>query len=188
MAFPAGVHHFSPNEASLRIRTYREGVAAKAGHDLVLTVARWDATLEVGGEHGRWTMTVNVDPRSLEVHEGVGGVKPLTDRDRAEIRRTIDAKVLGGEPIRFRSSDARLVDDNAHLIVAGALSMAGVTRPLIAQLTVEDGGSITGTIPLRQTDWGITPYRGLMGALKVRDEVTVTIEASLDRFAAGHPA
>ena len=66
--------------------------------------------------------------------------------------------------------------------------MAGVTRPLTAQLTVEDGGSIRGTIPLRQSDWGIKPYRGLMGALKVRDEVTVAIEASLDRFAAGRPA
>ena len=95
MAFPAGIHHFSPGEASLQIRTYREGVAAKAGHDLILTVARWDATLEVGGEPGRWTVSVNADPRSLEVRAGVGGVKPLTDRDRAEIRKNIDAKVLG---------------------------------------------------------------------------------------------
>ena len=188
MPVPAGIHHIGPDEASLQIRTYREGVAAKAGHDLVLTVARWDATLEVGAEPGRWTVTVNADPRSLEVREGVGGVKPLTDRDRAEIRKNIDAKVLGGKPVRFRSSDARLVDEHARLIVAGELSMAGVTRPLTAQLTIEDGGSIRGTMPLRQSDWGIQPYRGLMGALKVRDEVTVAIEASLDRFAAGRSA
>ena len=86
MALPAGIQHFGPDEASLQIRTYREGVAAKAGHDLILIVARSDATLEVGGEPGRWTVTVNADPRSLEVREGVGGVKPLTDRDRGEIR------------------------------------------------------------------------------------------------------
>ena len=86
MPFPAGIHHFSPDEASLQIRTYREGVAAKAGHDLILTVARWDATPEVGDEPGRWTVTVNADPRSLEVRAGVGGVKPLTDRDRGESR------------------------------------------------------------------------------------------------------
>ena len=38
--------------------------------------------------------------------------------------------------------------DHVHLIVAGELSMAGFTRPLTAQLTVDDGGSISGTIPL----------------------------------------
>ena len=57
--------------------------------------------------------------------------------------------------------------------------MAGVTRPLTAQLTIEDGGSIRGTIPLRQSDWGIKPYRGLMGALKVRDEVEVVVDVRL---------
>ena len=30
-----------------------------------------------------------------------------------------------------------------------------------------------------QTEWGIKPYRGLMGALKVRDEVEIVIEARL---------
>ena len=48
MALPAGIHHFSPDNAVLQIRTYREGVAAKAGHDLIL-LTRWDATVEVGG-------------------------------------------------------------------------------------------------------------------------------------------
>jgi len=137
--------------------------------------------VEVEGEPGAVHVTVNADARSLEVRRGVGGVKQLTDRDRAEIRKNIDAKVLGGKPVRFRSSDARLVDEHAHLVVAGELSMAGVTRPLTAQLTVEDGRSIRGTIPLRQSDWGIKPYRGLMGALKVRDEVEVVIEADLPR-------
>ena len=34
------------------------------------------------------------------------GVKPLTDKDRREIRKNIDAKVLGSSPIAFRSSAA----------------------------------------------------------------------------------
>jgi hypothetical protein len=40
-------------------------------------------------------------------------------------------------------------------------------------------GRITGAIPLTQSDWGIKPYRGLMGALKVRDEIEITIDARL---------
>src|SRR5919112_1618100 len=111
MALPEATYRVGPENASLQVRTYREGVAARAGHDLVLVVSRWDATVDLGGEPGRWTVTLNADPRSLEVREGLGGVKPLTDHDRAELRKNIDAKVLGGRPIRFHSSDVRLDDE-----------------------------------------------------------------------------
>ena len=48
--------------------------------------------------------------------------------------------------------------------------MAGATRPLTAELT-PDGGRAT----VVQSQWGIKPYRGLMGALKVRDDVEVIV-------------
>jgi hypothetical protein len=38
---------------------------------------------------------------------------------------------------------------------------------------------VTGTIPLTQSGWGIKPYRGPMGALKVRDEVEIALDARL---------
>src|ERR671929_1242535 len=115
MALPAATHRLGPNNASLQVRTYREGVAAKAGHDLIIDVARWDATVEVAGDPAGWTIELNADPRSLEVREGVGGVKPLTDKDRLEIRKNIDEKILGGHPIGFRSSGVRPADDGRRL-------------------------------------------------------------------------
>ena len=57
--------------------------------------------------------------------------------------------------------------------------MAGATRPLTAHVTVEERGAVHGTIPVVQSAWGIRPYRGLMGALKVRDEVEVVIAGQL---------
>ena len=54
--------------------------------------------------------------------------------------------------------------------------MGGSTRPLRARLSAE-GGRVSGTIPLTQSEWGIKPYRGLMGALKVRDDVEVVVDA-----------
>jgi len=47
---------------------------------------------------------LNADPRSLEVREGLRGVKALTDKDRLEIRENIDEKILGSHPIQVRSS------------------------------------------------------------------------------------
>ena len=179
MTLPTGTHNLGPDNASLQVRTYREGVAAKAGHDLIIEVTRWDAAVTVADDPAAWAIELNADPRSLEVREGLRGVKPLTDKDRVEIRKTIDEKVLGGSPIRFRSSGVRRDGDGAGLTVDGELTMAGNTRPITAQLSVEDGGAISGTIPVTQSEWGIKPYRGFLGALKVRDDVEVVIAAKL---------
>ena len=102
MALAPDTHHFGPDNSSLQIRTYREGVAAKAGHDLIIAVTRWDATVEAAAE--QWSVTLNADPRSLEVREGLRGVEALTDKDRLEIRENIDEKILGSHPIQVRSS------------------------------------------------------------------------------------
>ena len=175
MALAAGVHRLGPDNASLHVKTYREGLAAKVGHDLVIEVTRWEATVELAQSK----VELSADARSLEVREGVRGVKPLTDKDRGEIRKNIDEKVLQGQPIAFRSRDVRLADGDGPLVVEGDLTMAGSTRPVTARLDVSADGRVTGTIPLTQSNWGIKPYRGLMGALKVRDDLEIAIDARL---------
>jgi hypothetical protein len=174
MAASSG-HRLGPDRGSIVVRTYREGLAAKAGHDLVIEVTRWEATFE------HETIELAADARSLEVREGLRGVKPLTDRDRAEIGKNIDEKVLRGEPIAFRS--VRVERTGTRLVVEGDLTMAGSTRRVTAELDVDPDGRVTGTIALRQSEWGIKPYRGLMGALKVSDEVEVEIDVRV----AGEP-
>ena len=175
MALASGIHRLGPDNASLQVKTYREGMAAKVGHDLVIDVTRWDATVDLTA----WTVELNADPRSLEVREGVRGLKPLSDKDRSEIHRNIDDKVLRGQPIAFRSTAARLSEADGRLVVEGQLTMAGTTRPVTLQLDVGADGRVGGTIPLTQSDWGIKPYRGLMGALKVRDSLEIVLDTRL---------
>src|SRR5918999_1951061 len=104
MTIAAGTHTAGPDTGRMLVKTYREGVAAKVGHDLVIEVTRWEATVS-GGDAPSISLTA--DPRSLEVRSGERGVKPLTDKDRDEIRKSIDEKVLGGSPISFDSTGAR---------------------------------------------------------------------------------
>jgi polyisoprenoid-binding protein YceI len=177
MALAVGSHHLGPEGGSLVVRTYREGVAARAGHDLVIEVTRWDATVEIPADPSGIGIELTADPRSLEVREGLRGIKPLTDRDRAEIRKTIDEKILRGERIDFRSTGVRL--SGGGMVVDGELTIGGRTRTVNVRLDVDAGGRVTGTVPLAQSEWGIKPYRGLMGALKVRDDVEVVVDARL---------
>ena len=74
----------------------------------------------------------------------------------------------------------RASSDAGDIAVEGELTLAGTTRPVTAHLHLDAGGRLTGTIPLTQTQWGIKPYRGLMGALKVRDDVDILLDARLD--------
>jgi polyisoprenoid-binding protein YceI len=179
VALTTGTYTLGPAGASLQVRTYREGMAAKAGHDLVIEVTRWDATVEIAADPAGSTIQLSADPRSLQVRDGVRGLKPLTDKDRGEIAKNIDDKVLHGQPIAFRSTAVRLAEADGPLVIEGELTMAGNTRPITTQLDVGADGHVSGTIPLTQSSWGIKPYRGLMGALKVRDELEIVLDARL---------
>jgi polyisoprenoid-binding protein YceI len=174
-----GSHALGPDNAALRVKTFREGMASKVGHDLVIDVSRWAATVVVVGDGAPSAVELTADPRSLHVREGLRGIKPLSDKDRTEIRKNIDQKVLMEQPISFRSNGVELAGDGTRLAVRGDLTMAGRTRPVSAELSVEPDGHITGTIPLTQSEWGIKPYRGLMGALKVRDSLEVVFDGRL---------
>jgi len=178
VAISPGTHTVGPDGSTLTVNTYREGVAAKAGHDLVIEVTGWEATVDVGEDGAVRSVALSADPGSLEVRDGQGGAKPLTDKDRADIRKSIGEKVLGSDPITFRSSAASL-DGSGGLHVEGELTIAGSSRPTAFELAVAEDGAVSGTMQVTQSDWAIKPYSGLMGALKVRDSVDVVLDAQL---------
>ena len=96
MPIETGTHTIGPSNGSLKVKTGKEGAAAKMGHDLVIGVNSWEATVE-GGDSPSITLTA--DPGSLEVIEGSGGAKPLSDKDKGDIKKSITGKVLGSSQI-----------------------------------------------------------------------------------------
>jgi len=177
MAIKPGTHELGPDNASLVVKTYREGLAAKVGHDLTIEVRQWGATLEVAAEPSQSSLHLHADARSLHPRDGVRGIKPLTDKDREEIVKNIDGKVLSANPIEFRSSAVEPA--GAGLSVRGDLSLHGQSHPASFELSVAGDGHVTGTATVVQSEWGIKPYRGLMGALKVRDSLEVVFDGTL---------
>ena len=177
MALAPGTHSVGPDNGKLQVQTYREGVAQKIGHDLIIDVGQWQATVQVGEDGKPAAISLEADPRSLQISEGHHGLKPLTDKDRATIVKEIDAKVLRGQSIKFVSSAIQLTGD--RLTVNGDLALGGATKPARFEVQLADDGTVGGTLPVTQSEWGIKPYRGLMGALKVRDAVEIVLDARL---------
>jgi polyisoprenoid-binding protein YceI len=177
MPLEAGRHELGPEHGTIEVRTYREGVAQKVGHDLIIDVGQWQGAAEVT-ENGRLSaVELEADSRSLRVREGLRGVKPLSDGDREKIHKEIAGRILGGAPITFRSSEVDGTE--GRLRVRGELTLTGTSRPVEYELELSSQGHLRGTLQVIQTDHGIKPYRGFMGALKVRDAVDVVLDVAL---------
>ena len=170
-----------PDSGRVVIKTGRAGLAARAGHDLTLELTRWSATVTVPADGVAGAeVSAELDLGSLTVLEGTGGAKPLSDKDRRDILNTA-GKILRGDTARFTST--RIIPAASGGAVEGTLTLNGTAKPARLQVVSRGPGQYRGIATVRQTDHGITPYTGFFGALKLKDEVTVEVEADLTRAA-----
>jgi polyisoprenoid-binding protein YceI len=180
MAVHAGRHQLGTDRGRIVLHTSRDGVAAQAGHDLTIEVSRWSGDLTLSDDLSPADLAVRIDLGSLIVREGTGGLKPLTDRDRREILVTAQ-KTLGCDrhpEASFAAEKFEPAADGGGVIV-GTLTLAGVARPLRLQVSKAGPGSYHAATTVVQSEHGIKPYRGFLGALRVRDAVDVDVDVDL---------
>lgn len=179
MSIQSGRHRLGPDNATLSVRTGRTGAAAKAGHDLVIHVTSWEATLEVGEDPVQTSIELTADATSLRVHEGTGGMQALSEEDLASIHQAIDDDVLKRQDVRFRSTRVQSEPDGSRVRVEGELTLVGKTQPIAFDLVIGEDGALSATAVVTQTVWGMKVYSALFGALKVQDDVEVVLDGHL---------
>jgi polyisoprenoid-binding protein YceI len=181
MVMRDGTYRAGPQAGRLLVRTSRTGLGARAGHDLTIEATNWEASVSVNtADPAQSPVRVEVDVDALEVREGTGGVKQLTDSDRADIERIIRENILQTAQyptITFQS--ARVGGSPEQFALDGDLTIMGVTRPVTVRGSVSDDGRVRGRATVAQTHWGIKPYSAFFGTLKVADEVVIEIDATL---------
>ena len=190
MAAYTGNFRLGPGAGRVLLKTGRAGLAARAGHDLTIEVTRWSAKVSVPPEEDGGltaaTVSAELDLGSLEVREGTGGAKPLSDRDRRDIKKQMSG-ILGDGTASFTSS--RVIASGASGgAIEGSLTLGGKTQPVRLQVTTPGPGRYRGTATVVQSAFGIKPYVGFFGALKLRDEVGVEFEVNLDQAEAAESA
>jgi polyisoprenoid-binding protein YceI len=174
MAANGGRHQLGPDSGRLTLRTYRSGLAAQAGHDLTIDVTRWSGSVDSG------RLDATIDLTSLAIREGHGGIKPLTDRDRRDIAGQA-AKSLdtGRYPEASFSATSFAEDAAGGGAIDGTLTLHGQSRPLRLQVTNTGDGQYRATATVVQSQFGIKPYSGMFGALKLRDDVELEVTVDL---------
>jgi polyisoprenoid-binding protein YceI len=173
------------------LHTFRDGLAAQAGHDLTIEAGRWAGELTLNDDLSPAALDVQVDMGSLTVREGTGGLKPLSDRDRREIAVTA-RKTLAADrhpEATFTAAEFQPDADGGGLI-KGTLTLAGEARPLWLRVRQTGPDRYHATGEVMQSEHGIKPYTGFFGALRVRDAVDVDADVDLSEpgGATGAPA
>jgi polyisoprenoid-binding protein YceI len=179
MATAGRTYRLTPEYGELLAKTGRTGLGRRAGHDLVIEVTSWrgEVMLDIA-KPADSTVSVEVDVGSFEVREGLGGVKPLTRNDRAEINKTLRG-ILESEShpkITFRSTSITKAAES--WTVHGDLTIRSRVQPVTVTCVVTDD-RVRGGAAVQQTRWGIKPYSAFLGALRLADEVGVEFDAVL---------
>jgi polyisoprenoid-binding protein YceI len=182
MTLNTGSYRLGPQAGTLLLKTGRTGLGRRAGHDLVIEVTRWHADVVVNTtDPGQSSVTLTIEADSVEVREGTGGLKPLTDADRADIKATIGEKILltADHPVIMFSS-SRVSGTPAVFHVAGNLAIMGQSRPVTVDARI-DAGRLRGHATVTQSLWGIKPYTAFAGALRLADDIQVEFDLAVPR-------
>ena len=185
MAVLAGRHQFGSDRGRIILRTFRDGLAAQAGHDLTIEATRWSGALGVNDDLSPADLDVRIDMGALVVRDGAGGVKPLSDRDRREIAVTA-RKVLASDrhpEAVFAAAGFEPVAGGGGEI-SGTLTIRGQERPLKVHVTQTGDDRYHAEAQVSQSDYGIKPYTAFLGALRVRDAVDIVVDLDLSDQAA----
>lgn len=166
---------YDASNAQCHIFTYKEGVLSAIAHDLKIRVTEF--YIEVSDTDG--SIRAEFDPGSLKVVCAMVGsterASSLSESDKSKIERTIFNDVLNARrfpTVRFTSNDIR--EAVTGPIVSGELELHGSTKTIEAVgRRVEDRLELTVT--LMQPDFGIKPYRAMMGTLRIQPRVKVQL-------------
>ena len=185
MAVSAGRHKLGPDRGQIILHTFRDGLAATAGHDLTIEVTRWSGELDINDDLSPAALDVRIDMGALTVRNGTGGIKPLTDRDRREIAVTA-RKVLAADRYPeavFTTSTFPVMGSGGE--ISGTFTLRGTAKPLRMRVTETGPDRYHAEATVVQSDYGIKPYTAFLGALRVRDAVDVAIDLDLSEPAKG---
>lgn len=166
---------FTQDDADTRVLTFKQGLLSAIAHDLEIDVGRFS----IEWDEARTQVTAEWEASSLRVRhamkDGAPSPSALSDRDKHKIEATIREDVLAAArfpTIRFASS--RVETNGERLVVHGSLELHGRTRDIEAHVSREGERWVTEVV-LQQPDFGITPYRAMMGTLQIKPEVRVRI-------------
>ncbi len=158
---------------TLHVHVYKEGLLARLGHDLRLSVTRFEVALRDG------RFSASFDVGSVRVDGAADGERVDPDKISDVDKRTIQASI---------AHDILHADQHPRVTVEGIVTspvpgeVSAQSRITMNGRTMDEEIAVTRTpgtlrvntviVPSR---WGVAPYRALAGALRLQDRWRVRL-------------
>jgi polyisoprenoid-binding protein YceI len=167
---------YDSSQADCFIFTFKEGLLSPMAHDLRIKVTSF--SIEV--DDAKTSVVASFDTTSLRVDtpmkDGAENPSALSAADKEKIAGQIRDDVLHSSKhptATFRSSAVTPRGDGGYDL-AGDLTLHGVTKRIQAQTQLV-GGRQQLDLTLNQPEFGITPYKAMLGTLKIQPDVKIRV-------------
>ena len=184
MSLKAGSYCLDTNSGDLNVYTFKEGLLSKLAHDLLIDITDFKVNLEVpeaGFVSG--SLELEIQANSLKV---VCALKDgertdaLKEKDIADIERDMGVKVLHPDKYPTATFCSKTIQEkDGGYKINGDLSLHGVTKSIDFDIDA-NGEHIKGMITLLQKDYGIKPFKAMMGTLKIKNEINIDFDLPLN--------
>lgn len=175
---PDGVYEIDPGKSEITAILNQEGLMGRLRPTHTVAIVRYTGRVELPpGNEIKGTASIEAESASLA----------NTDRNISEIEKREFENILHNtvlETSKFKSIEFQSTaitgltrsGDARSFTLNGKLKLRGVTRDVSLPVKVTVSGSkltAVGEGRFKQSDFGITPYTGGFGAIKIGDEVKV---------------
>lgn len=157
--------------SQITIIVRRGGLLARLGHDHLILVKNLQGSVDQRKQHATLQFRLDemeVDPAALRL---AAGMQPQPSADAiASTRRNMLTRTLDAERYPLVQIQAERQGEELAL----QITLHGVTRELrVPAAIVGDGGKLqlAGSFNILQSDYGITPFAVMGGALAVQDQL-----------------
>lgn len=182
----ATLYHIDTTRSQLRILVYRGGVLGDLGHNHVIVTSTINGTIYLNDsiDQSGFELTIplkslNIDPPAAREQEGARFQSKVTNDDRAGTRKNmLGADVL--DAARFPTMTIRSIKLDGppwQPRITVRITLHGASRDYVVPTAIvrhNDRLIAIGSLTLRQSDFGITPFSVLAGALTVQDQFDVS--------------
>ncbi len=192
MAMPISAHSETfriSGESIADLKVFKAGVASTFAHDHVIRAGRLMGAFDyIPGNPPHLAGTARLSVQDLivdlpEARKAHGLTHMLSPSDRKTVRENmLNAEQLdvSNYPLmEFRAKKLVQTPDKSSLSISGSLTIKGQTRALSFPVSVRRDGQtlvIEGRVKFKQSDFGITPYSAMLGAVRNQDGVELVIK------------
>lgn len=173
------MYSFAAAQSQITILLTQEGMIKKLHPTHQVTVKTFSGRVQLSaGDESKAVVEVEAETKSFMNID-----KNMSSFERDGFQKILLNDVLESDRfpnIKFRSvslTDIRPTGEGRSFTLNGDLTLHGVTRRVSFPVTViiKDGQlRATGEEKIRQTDFGMKPYSGGLGSIKIGDEMNVS--------------